>query len=64
MSKRILLHILIPAIFITAFLFPVQCANFGGTLDCKSAILMEASTGKVLYEKNADEKICYFKKLQ
>ena len=24
-------------------------------LDCKSAILMEASTGKVLYEQNADE---------
>ena len=24
-------------------------------LDCKSAVLMEASTGKILYEQNADE---------
>ena len=27
--------------------------------DCKSAILIEASTGKVLYEQNADEDPCH-----
>lgn len=29
--------------------------SFDGELDCKSAILMEAKTGKVLYEHNADQ---------
>ena len=49
-------------------LLPLQCFATGGaeatptaenaesmTLDCKSALLMEASTGAVLYEQNADE---------
>ncbi len=31
--------------------------DFTEELDCKSAILIEQSTGKVLYEKNADEKL-------
>ena len=35
--------------------FVVFSAEFRSSLDCKSAILMEASTGKVLYEKNSDE---------
>lgn len=30
-------------------------AEFTTELDCKSAVLMEASTGRILYEKNADE---------
>ncbi len=32
-------------------------ADFSEELDCKSAILIEQSTGRVLYEKNADEKL-------
>lgn len=33
----------------------IPVAAFSGELDCKSAVLMDASTGTVLYEKNADE---------
>lgn len=33
----------------------ICAAEFTGELDAKSAILMEISTGRVLYEKNADE---------
>ncbi len=36
---------------------PVIKGEFSGTLDCRSAILMEASTGEVLYEMNADESL-------
>ncbi len=32
-------------------------AEFSEELDCKSAILIEQSTGRVLYEKNADKKL-------
>ncbi len=52
---------LLAAVMLTAAAFPVTAgASSGSTapelgLDCASAILMEASTGKVLYEKNADE---------
>ncbi len=35
----------------------VSHAEFSEEIDCKSAILIEQSTGKVLYEKNADEKL-------
>ena len=31
--------------------------TFEGEIDCKSAILMEAQTGEVLFEKNADESL-------
>lgn len=44
--------------FIIAFIMlltPAFAAEFSGVIDCKSAILMESSTGRVLYEKNADE---------
>lgn len=33
----------------------IPTAAFSGELDCKSAILMDAATGTVLFEKNADE---------
>ena len=33
----------------------IPVANFSGELDCKSAVLMDAATGTVLFEKNADE---------
>ena len=36
---------------------PVIKGEFAGTLDCVSAILMEASTGEVLYEMNAEESL-------
>ena len=35
-----------------------QVDNVSLDLACKSAILMEESTGKILYEQNADESIC------
>ena len=34
---------------------PCGAAEFTAPLECRSAVLMEASTGRVLYEKNADE---------
>lgn len=40
---------------IPLFAFGVGAAEFSGETDAKSAILMEISTGRVLYEKNADE---------
>ncbi|MGM9624971.1 MAG: D-alanyl-D-alanine carboxypeptidase family protein [Eubacteriales bacterium] len=47
-------------IFFAAVLFfscaiPVSAAEFSGEIDAKSAVLMEASTGEILYEKNPDE---------
>lgn len=44
----------------TTFLFPISAVNTESSgvftdIDAKSAILVEASTGKVLFEKNADE---------
>ncbi len=35
----------------------VEVDAFPSELNCKSAILMEASTGKILYEQNADERL-------
>ena len=43
------------AILISVFSVGICAAEFTGELDAKSAILMEISTGRVLYEKNADE---------
>lgn len=57
MSKFKVSHILIAIITVIAFILPISSAEFNGTLQCKSAILMEASTGRVLYEKNADESL-------
>lgn len=36
--------------------FQVRAEEFSGELTCASAILMDADSGKVLFEKNADEK--------
>ena len=33
----------------------LSAADYSGDVNAKSAVLMEASTGKILYEKNADE---------
>lgn len=58
---------LLPLILMNAFLFPVYAdgtmpisdmsttAEVDLALECKSAILMEAGTGKILYEQNAEE---------
>lgn len=44
-------------IFLFACLpFSVRAEEFSGELTCASAILMDADSGKVLFEKNADEK--------
>ncbi len=47
-------------LFIICFVFsslrlPAYAAEFSEELDCRSAILIEASTMEVLYEKNADQ---------
>lgn len=55
MLKRIFTCILIVMLMLCSFSVSVFSAEFNGTLECKSAILMEASTGRVIYEKNADE---------
>ena len=34
---------------------PARAANFSGSVSARSAILVDAQTGRVLYEKNADE---------
>lgn len=54
--EKISAFILIPVmIFVLLAPLGASAAEFSGELDCKSAILIEASTGRVLYEKNADE---------
>lgn len=55
MSKIKILHILLIIVFVFLLVTTTFAAEFNGNLDCKSAILMEASTGRILYEKNADE---------
>ena len=35
---------------------PARAANFSGSVSAKSAILVDAQSGRVLYEKNADER--------
>ncbi len=55
MSKFKKLNILLALTLIFTFTVPIHAAEFGGALECQSAVLMEASTGRVLYEKNANE---------
>ena len=49
--------IFIPLIFLLIFIFPNVKAEPKLAENAKSAILIEASTGEVLFEKNADEKL-------
>ena len=53
MGKRILAF----SVFLLLCFVPPTCfsLDFEKDIDCRSAILMEASTGKILFEKNADE---------
>lgn len=58
MKKRILSFVLFCGIVLCAavpFLMPAGALEFADAVSAKSAILMEASTGRVLYEYNADE---------
>ncbi len=55
MTKNKFTHIIITIILLVSFTVPIYAADFGGSLQCKSAVLMEASTGRILYEKNANE---------
>ncbi len=55
MTKFKVAHIIFAVIISVLLNQCVFSAEFSTQLDCKSAILIEASTGKVLYEKNSDE---------
>lgn len=55
MTKNSMVHIILILFLIISLNIKLYAADFKGNLDCKSAVLMEASTGKVLYEKNANE---------
>ena len=54
------------AIFLGIFIFSQTCyvasAEEALELSAKTAILMEAETGKVLYEKEADQALYYIKR--
>lgn len=47
--------ILLALCLASALCVPIGATAFTSSLDCKSAVLMEASTGRILYEKNANE---------
>ena len=52
--KKILSLISVSAILVSLLAAHPSASGFPETLDCRSAILIETSTGSVLYEKNAD----------
>ena len=49
--------VLVTIVFCSLFIFPVRAEELKLAENAKSAILIEASTGEVLFEKNADEKL-------
>ncbi len=53
--KRFCCIFLFFALLIPQFSLSAQCAEYTGNIEAKSVILMEASAGTVLFEKNADE---------
>lgn len=56
--KKFFITFLISAFFITIFpVRPVKAATDSLNLDSPSAILIDSASGKVLYEKNAQEKL-------
>ena len=54
MKKAFSLLFIVCFVF-SSLCFPASAAEFTEELDCKSAVLIEASTMTVLYEKNADQ---------
>lgn len=55
MTKIKIVHIILAVIMLISFSLPLNAAEFGGSLECQSAVLMEASTGRILYEKNSNQ---------
>ncbi|MBQ8404521.1 MAG: D-alanyl-D-alanine carboxypeptidase [Clostridia bacterium] len=53
--KKIVSLILVLLVVFSVFCVPVCAAEFTEEISAKSAILMDAATGKVLFEYNADE---------
>ncbi len=54
--KRFIVFILLFATVLLAYPQKCYAAEFGGELSAQSAILVEPESGKVLFEKNADER--------
>ena len=52
--KRSFLCLMLCVVLALAAPLHAVCAEFSGQYDAKSVILIEAQTGKVLYEDNAD----------
>lgn len=57
MKKIMLVVFTFLILFNFMFVFSVQADDLKLAENAKSAILIEASTGKILFEKNADEKL-------
>ena len=57
MKKIMLVVFTFLILFNFTFVFSVQADDLKLAENAKSAILIEASTGKILFEKNADEKL-------
>lgn len=55
MKKFLLCLLLALTLLLTALPVTAAPATFGGTVDAESVLLMEANTGTVLFEKNADK---------
>lgn len=55
--KRLSCFVFVVLILFPVFLTSVSGADFTKDIDCGSAVLIEASTGRVLYEKNADMRL-------
>ena len=55
--KKIMTMVFTFLILFNLCVFPVKADDLKLAENAKSAILIEASTGKVLFEKNADEKL-------
>ena len=53
--KKTLVFFLLFALLLPLFVLGTAGAETPFDLACASAVLMEASTGKIIYEKNADE---------
>ena len=54
--KRFLSIFLLLFLLLSAFPVSADAAEFSGSLEAASAILIEPESGTVLYEKNADER--------
>ena len=55
--QRLIVFLVVATVLLSAFLLPVSAEKAGASLslDCKSAVLMEAQTGKILYAQNESQ---------